>query len=52
MIDLNAFVPPNSNLTLTDAVSIIDRGEIAVQAGLPNGDQQAVLLVPCRGRGV
>jgi len=48
MVDLNSFVPPNSELTLTDAISINDRGEIAVQAALPNGDQQAILLIPCQ----
>jgi probable HAF family extracellular repeat protein len=47
MIDLNAFVPAGSNLTLTEATFINDRGEISVQAVLPNGDSRAVLLVPC-----
>jgi probable HAF family extracellular repeat protein len=47
LIDLNAFVPPGSNLTLTVANSINDRGEISATATLPNGDLHAVLLVPC-----
>jgi probable HAF family extracellular repeat protein len=47
MIDLNAFVPSYSALTLTQAALINDRGEIAAQGILPNGDQRAVLLVPC-----
>jgi hypothetical protein len=47
MIDLNGFVPPTSSLTLTEATFIDDRGEIAVQAVLPNGDTHAVLLIPC-----
>jgi len=47
MIDLNTFVPPGSDLTLTEAILITDDGEIAVQAALPNGDQHAVLLIPC-----
>ena len=47
MIDLNAFVPSYSALTLTQAALINDRGEIATQGILPNGDQRAVLLVPC-----
>jgi len=47
MIDLNTFVPAGSDLTLTEAVLITDSGEIAVQAALPNGDQHAVLLIPC-----
>jgi probable HAF family extracellular repeat protein len=47
MIDLNSFVPPGSDLTLTEATFINDRGEIAVQGALPNGDTRAVLLIPC-----
>jgi probable HAF family extracellular repeat protein len=49
MIDLNAFVPSYSALTLTQAALINDRGEIAAQGILPNGDQRAVLLIPCDG---
>lgn len=49
MVDLNAFVPPGSTLTLTVATLISDRGEIAVQGILPNGDTHAVLLIPCDG---
>src|SRR5208283_27403 len=47
MTDLNAFVPVSSNLTLTIATFINDRGEIAAEGMLPNGDQRAVLLIPC-----
>jgi probable HAF family extracellular repeat protein len=47
MIDLNAFVPSYSTLTLTQATFINDRGEIAAEGVLPNGDQRAVLLIPC-----
>jgi probable HAF family extracellular repeat protein len=47
MIDLNTFVPPDSDLTLTEATFINDRGEIGAQAVLPNGDSHAVLLIPC-----
>jgi probable HAF family extracellular repeat protein len=47
MVDLNAFVPPDSDLTLTEAVFINDAGEISGFATLPNGDQRAFLLVPC-----
>jgi probable HAF family extracellular repeat protein len=47
MVDLNSFVPPSSNLILTVATLISDRGEIAAQGVLPNGDTHAVLLVPC-----
>jgi len=47
MVDLNSFVPPSSNLILTVATLISDRGEIAVQGVLPNGDTHAILLTPC-----
>jgi hypothetical protein len=49
MVDLNSFVPPSSNLILTVAILISDRGEIAAQGVLPNGDTHAILLVPCDG---
>jgi probable HAF family extracellular repeat protein len=49
MIDLNSFVPASSDLTLTVATLINDRGEIAVQGVLPDGDTHAVLLIPCEG---
>ena len=47
MVDLNSFVPSSSNLTLTEATLISDRGEIAAQGVLPNGDTHAILLIPC-----
>jgi probable HAF family extracellular repeat protein len=47
MSDLNAFVPVSSNLTLTVATFINDRGEIAAEGVLPSGEQRAVLLIPC-----
>lgn len=47
MIDLNSFVPSGSGVTLTEANFINDRGEISVQAVLPNGDSHAMVLVPC-----
>jgi probable HAF family extracellular repeat protein len=47
MIDLNSFVPPSSNVVLTQATSINESGEIAVQGVLPSGDSHAVLLIPC-----
>jgi hypothetical protein len=34
-------------LTLTAGISINDRGEITAQGLLANGDQHAVLLIPC-----
>jgi len=51
IISLNAFVPPGSDLTLSDATFISGRGEIAVNATLSNGDTHAVLLMPV-GKGV
>ena len=47
MIDLNAFVPGSSGLTLNEAVFINDSGEISGAGTLPNGDQHAFLLIPC-----
>jgi probable HAF family extracellular repeat protein len=48
MIDLNSFVPDSSDLTLSEAVFINDRGEISGFGTLPNGDQHDFLLVPCQ----
>jgi len=47
MVDLNTLVAPGSDLTLTYASFINDRGEIAVSGVLPNGDGRAALLIPC-----
>ena len=47
MIDLNAFVPPTSDLHLRAGATINDRGEIAAFAATPDGSRRAVLLVPC-----
>jgi probable HAF family extracellular repeat protein len=47
MIDLNDFVPPDANLTLTQGDFINDRGEILVTGMLSNGDLRTVLLIPC-----
>lgn len=47
IVDLNAFVPPDSELTLVEASSINDRGEISGFATLPNGDVHAFVLIPC-----
>jgi probable HAF family extracellular repeat protein len=47
MIDLNDFVPPGSDLVITDGETINDDGEIAASGMLPNGAFHAVLLVPC-----
>jgi hypothetical protein len=47
MTDLNGFVPAGSDFTLIQGIFINDGGEIAAQGVLPNGDQRAVLLIPC-----
>jgi probable HAF family extracellular repeat protein len=47
IVDLNTLVPPGSGLTVLSALDINDRGEIAGNAVLPNGDLHAVLLIPC-----
>jgi probable HAF family extracellular repeat protein len=44
---LNNLIPANSDLSVGDVNFINDRGEIAVTGHLPNGDQRAVVLVPC-----
>lgn len=47
MFDLNAFVPADRSLHLADPHYINDRGEITVVGVLPDGNQHAVVLVPC-----
>ena len=47
MVDLNTLVPPNSGLQLIEAHQINDRGEIAVGALDANGNNHAILLIPC-----
>jgi probable HAF family extracellular repeat protein len=49
MIDLDAFVPPGSGMTLFEGGVINDRGEILVNLLLANGDERTGLLVPCQG---
>jgi probable HAF family extracellular repeat protein len=46
MVDLSKLVLPGSDITLTDAFTINDRGEIGGTGVLPNGDEHAVLLIP------
>lgn len=48
LYDLQTLVPRASNITLTAVNFINDLGEIAALGMLPNGDQHALLLVPCR----
>jgi probable HAF family extracellular repeat protein len=47
LINLNAFVPAGSGVQLTAALGINNRGELAAQGVLPNGDLHAFLLTPC-----
>jgi probable HAF family extracellular repeat protein len=51
MIDLNAFVPPDAGVRIEDPRFINASGLIAAQAILPNGDEHAVVLIPCGGDG-
>ena len=46
IVDLNQLVLPGSDLTVVGATYINDRGEIAAQGALPNGDSHAILLIP------
>jgi hypothetical protein len=47
MVDLLSLIPPGSGMQFRVADSINDRGEIAVQGILSNGDYRAILLIPC-----
>jgi probable HAF family extracellular repeat protein len=47
MVDLNSLVVPGSDLIVKSAAFINDRGEIAGAGALPDGEQRAVLLIPC-----
>ena len=47
MFDLNTLVPGGSRLNLYFPTIINDRGEIAGQGQLPNGEIHAFLLIPC-----
>lgn len=47
MIDLNAFVPPGSGVRIEDPRFINASGIIAGQAVFPNGDEHAVVFIPC-----
>ncbi len=49
MTDLNAFLPPDSDLQLTAGKYTNDRGVISASGVLPNGDEHAVVLIPCAG---
>jgi len=47
MVDVNALVASDSGIYLTLASAINDQGEIGGKGLLPNGDEHAVLLIPC-----
>ena len=47
MVDLNTLIPTGSGLQLTEGHQINDRGEIAIGALDANGNNHAVLLIPC-----
>lgn len=49
VIDLNTLALPGSDVTLIEAIFINDRGEIAGRGKLSNGDEHALLLIPCDG---
>ena len=51
ILDLNNFVPPGYDLTLNEATSINDSGEISGFGMVSDGSQRAFLLIPCDGRG-
>ncbi len=47
MVDLNTLVPPNSGIQLHEALQINNRGEITGNGVDANGNNHAVLLIPC-----
>jgi probable HAF family extracellular repeat protein len=47
MVDLSTLVSPGSGLQFSEVEQINDRGEIAVQGPDANGNNHAVLLIPC-----
>jgi hypothetical protein len=47
MVDLNTLIPANPGLVLWNALYINDRGEIAAQGTLSNGDVHSFVLIPC-----
>ena len=47
MVDLNGLVSPGSGLTISEALAVNDRGEMAVNAHDASGNDHALLLIPC-----
>jgi probable HAF family extracellular repeat protein len=46
MVDLNTLIRPSSEIHLTDAWNINNRGEILANGKLPDGSERVALLVP------
>jgi probable HAF family extracellular repeat protein len=46
-VNLNTLITPASLVNVTFPVSLNDRGEIAADGVLPNGDVHSVILIPC-----
>jgi probable HAF family extracellular repeat protein len=46
MVDLNTLITPASDIHLTDAWNINNRGEILANGKLPDGSERVALLVP------
>jgi hypothetical protein len=46
MVEINTLVLPGSDIVVVNAIYINDRGEIAGNGILPNGDFHDVLLIP------
>jgi probable HAF family extracellular repeat protein len=47
IVDLDTLILPGSGLTVFAGNLINDRGEIAGRGRLPNGDEHAILMIPC-----
>jgi probable HAF family extracellular repeat protein len=47
IIDLNTLVPPGTDLHVAVGAAINNRGEIVATGLLPNGDEHAIVLIPC-----
>jgi probable HAF family extracellular repeat protein len=47
MVDLNTLVPPGASLYVIDALDINDRGEIGGNGVDADGNEHALLLIPC-----
>lgn len=50
VVDLNTLLLPDANVHVNEALNINERGEIAANGLLANGDLRAILLIPCDER--